>query len=70
MAEFDEATFRADIAMPTDEQVERAARLLAIAQGEPMDMWPSLRIQARAALIIHLNAAIIHLNAAKWRIGL
>jgi len=63
MPQFDETAFKADIVMPSDEQVERAARLLAIAHGEPMDTWQSLRIQARAALIIHLNAA-------KWRIGL
>jgi hypothetical protein len=63
MAQFDEDAFRADITMPTDEQVERAARLLSIANGERTDYWVIRKTEARACLIIHLNAA-------KWRLGL
>ena len=64
MAEFDEERFAADINHPTDAQVERAARLLALAGpvGERGD-WRDQLADARRALILHLNKA-------KWQIGL
>lgn len=63
MSEFDEAKFLADINMPSDEQVERAARLLSIAEHGDMNVWQSCRVEAQRALIVQMNTA-------KWRLGL
>lgn len=43
--------------LPSPEQVERAARLVAVAYGEPEDYWKMHSQEARAILMVTLNLA-------------
>ena len=63
MPEFDEERFLADVNLPSDEQVERAARLVSLGQYGTPELWMNCKKEARAALLLHLNKA-------KWQIGL
>lgn len=63
MSEFDEERFAADINLPGDEQVERAARLIAYAQYGDSGMWRQFAVEARRILAVEMNRA-------KWQLGL
>lgn len=63
MPDFDEDRFKADVTIPSEQQVERAAKLICMAHGRGVHEWVLYQDQARGALVIVMNQA-------KWKFGL
>lgn len=55
MTRFEEESFKASIALPAKEQIERAARLIAASRQRPMDNWQEFAEIARDILVISMN---------------
>jgi hypothetical protein len=52
-----------NVTLPTDEQVERAAKLAAVAHGDKPERWQSHAGVARVALVILLNRTKVEVGA-------
>ena len=46
---------KAGVRIPAPDHVERAARLVAVAHGEPEDYWKTHKTEARAILMVVMN---------------
>lgn len=57
-----DAKLKADAKLPSDEQVERAAKLAALAHGDDISYWPSHAGVARVVLTAMMNESAIILG--------
>lgn len=57
-----DAKLKADAKLPSDEQVERAAKLAALSFGDDISRWPSHAGVARVVLTAMMNESAIILG--------